>query len=305
MQTLRWRLYLFKSTVKTQRGRTYSISKNSDLKLGCSGRWTVGHHPSQEACPQPNSPVVPIPPVRHTHRHTNTSGAQATRTCQRGKSRSDLAEQLLDGRHHHQTPPYDGSRLLHQETHRHAANEDSTLKKTFKAAGMAGRAGSPRNAVVGEWDHQIVCRGREGDQLRDLKGLSSLSPQFNATAVLDYKHGRRGWNISKQKSFLSSCSTFEKLHIKFEIHFFNIYICPKIHSGTCGSTSLNYTQQLFTASEWCVSFPPRPKGLNISQKGGDQHTVRKLRVPLQVHQFGNRRAKDVDIQQSDGLGLRR
>lgn len=54
---------------------------------------------------------------------------------------SDLAEQFLDGRHHHQTPPYDGSRLLHQETHGHAANEDSTLKrrlqKTFKAPGMA------------------------------------------------------------------------------------------------------------------------------------------------------------------------
>lgn len=66
--------------------------------------------------------------------------------------------------------------------------------------------------------------------------------------------------------------------------------------------SLNDTRQLFTVNY--VSFSLRPKGLNVSQKGRDQHTVRKLRVPLQVHQFGNRRAKDVNIQQTDGLGLR-
>lgn len=59
--------------------------------------------------------------------------------------------------------------------------------------------------------------------------------------------------------------------------------------------SPNDTRQLFTVNDVC---------LNVSQKGGHQHTVRKLRVPLQVHQFGNRRAKDVNIQQTDGLGLR-
>lgn len=37
----------------------------------------------------------------------------------------------------------------------------------------------------------------------------------------------------------------------------------------------------------------------------EEQTVRKLRVPLQVHQFGNGRAEDVSVQQSNRLGLRR
>lgn len=36
---------------------------------------------------------------------------------------------------------------------------------------------------------------------------------------------------------------------------------------------------------------------------GEEQTVRKLRVPLQVHQFGNRRAEDVSVQQTNRLRL--
>lgn len=45
-------------------------------------------------------------------------------------------------------------------------------------------------------------------------------------------------------------------------------------------------------------------GLKVLKMRGERQTVRKLRVPLQVHQLGNRGAKDVSVQQTNRLRLR-
>lgn len=132
-----------------------------DLQLGCSGWWTAEHHQSQEACQQPNSPAGPIPPARtETHKHTFVtlcylaSRQNRCLTCRSSFSMADITIRPL----HTMGAASSTRKPIDMLTTRRAHSR--AQQKTLKSAEVVQCDGSPRDAIVGEWDHQIVCRER-------------------------------------------------------------------------------------------------------------------------------------------------